>query len=854
MSELMRFRLARAPQKYAVEPDKIIPLYHRSADNPEAGNDLERFEALLNDLLNDPSRFVVGFQSDGITVLDKPATLVTPIDQLEKWLTSRENRPCVEDFSVKLNELTQTFYEVGDNEIPARKDLGANARIFIEMATENWWLDRTNIGFSMIVAMLRDLEPSRAVYLNRLMLVIGLVELAAENPGRLRTADDVYWALRWRLVILPKSLVNFLRSLRPHSLMARRPGFADLYVVRDEWARYEPGEIAHVENVMVSETRERSHTRTTETEEIVTIEEERSKLDERDTQSTDRSDLQSETSRDSSLNIGIEGSVDASGQYGAAKVSTHLGGNLDYSLNESQSQATTTAHETVARAVVRVEEKVRQVRTTRSLSRIEEVNKHSFKNDGPDSKHITGVYRWIDKIKRVQVFRYPNRFLIEFQVPEPGAWLRWLLNNKKAPTISEKPKPLEVETTGADGNKNTVELTPTRIGADNYLEIAARYKTLGLNPPPEDKVIATVVSRPSPEDPSSDKEPIRFQTGQLTVPDGYKAITWNATVQSWHNTRIINNAKLSLRVALGSGPQKGAVAAVKGGTIETQFLNGQIGEVSEGTIPISVMADTAYGWNVNVTVTCKPLPRTIQAWQIDTYSKIAQAYYAMKRQYDEEIAAQSVRGGVQIEGLSPAQNAEMVRVELKKSVIEMLIAKDFEGRDAYQLDANNKRLSPPEVNLQKAVQTAPEIQFIEQAFEWENLSYVLYPYFWTGKDQWEQLADLSGADPDFAKFLRAGSARVVVPARPGFELQALLYTYLGILWGGGPTPAPDDEDYFSIAEEIRAQEKPPRDGIPGESWPVRLPTTLVWLDSVNSSLPVENPNKKLDEPPGKVLP
>lgn len=189
----------------------------------------------------------------------------------------------------------------------------------------------------------------------------------------------------------------------------------------------------------------------------------------------------------------------------------------------------------------------------------------------------------------------------------------------------------------------------------------------------------------------------------------------------------------------------------------------------------------------------------------------------------------------------------------------MLTATDFTGRDAYQRDPNaqppnSKRLIPPEVDLPKAIQSAPEIQFLEQAFEWENLTYTLYPYFWTGKDQWSDLADLSGADPDFARFLRAGSARVIVPARPGFELQAILYVYFGLIWGGGPTPAPGDEDYLSIAEEIRAQEKPPRDGEPGESWEVRLPTTLVWLDTANSTLPVENPKKELDEPPGKVLP
>lgn len=156
--------------------------------------------------------------------------------------------------------------------------------------------------------------------------------------------------------------------------------------------------------------------------------------------------------------------------------------------------------------------------------------------------------------------------------------------------------------------------------------------------------------------------------------------------------------------------------------------------------------------------------------------------------------------------------------------------------------------------MQQAIKDAPEIQFIEQSFEWENLTYVLYPYYWTGKDQWDKLADLSSADPDFANFLKAGSARVVVSARPKFEQAVWWYVNFGLLWGGGQPPAPDDEEYLSIAEEARAMEQPPRDGEAGESWEVRMPTTLVWLDTVNPGLPVEIDVHTLDKPPGKILP
>jgi len=345
--------------------------------------------------------------------------------------------------------------------------------------------------------------------------------------------------------------------VRPsRSMVARRPGFSDLYVVRDEWVKYEAGEIALIENVMASETRSRKHTRLDESETTFTTVTESTKVDERDTQTTDRSDLHNEASNDSRLNVGVEGQVDTSGQYGPTHVNTHLGGSFDYSLNQSESHATTIAHETVARAVTRVEEKIQMSRTTRSLTRIEEINEHSFKNDSKDAQHISGIYRWVDKIKRLQIFRYPNRFLLEFQVPEPGAWLRWLLDNKKPETISENPLPFT-----KDGTANTSELTFDDIDRMNYAEIAARYKTIGIEQYPEEqKIIAIALTKDAEKNPSTipqspyPPQQLKFTISDtLMVPSGYQAISWSAIFQECPSSYETGD-KISVQMAVGSGP------------------------------------------------------------------------------------------------------------------------------------------------------------------------------------------------------------------------------------------------------------------------------------------------------------
>jgi hypothetical protein len=81
---------------------------------------------------------------------------------------------------------------------------------------------------------------------------------------------------------------------------------------------------------------------------------------------------------------------------------------------------------------------------------------------------------------------------------------------------------------------------------------------------------------------------------------------------------------------------------------------------------------------------------------------------------------------------------------------------------------------------------------------------------------------------------------VVLAARPGFEDQVNFYVNYGILWGGGPMPAPGDENYLSIADEIKAQQQRPLDATVVDAWQVRLPTTLIWLENA-AGLPV-NPD------------
>ncbi len=136
----------------------------------------------------------------------------------------------------------------------------------------------------------------------------------------------------------------------------------------------------------------------------------------------------------------------------------------------------------------------------------------------------------------------------------------------------------------------------------------------------------------------------------------------------------------------------------------------------------------------------------------------------------------------------------------------------------------------PEVDFGEARDEGVVVQFFEQAFEWPQMTYTFYPYFWGRKPRWVTTSQLDDPDPQFAAFLQAGAARVLVPVRPGFEDAALHFLATGNVWNGGPVPQVGDELYLSLAREITEAQNAAAGGDPvGKPWEVRVPTSLVWL-------------------------
>ena len=121
------------------------------------------------------------------------------------------------------------------------------------------------------------------------------------------------------------------------------------------------------------------------------------------------------------------------------------------------------------------------------------------------------------------------------------------------------------------------------------------------------------------------------------------------------------------------------------------------------------------------------------------------------------------------------------------------------------------------------------VAFFERAFEWENLMYTYYPYFWGRQAKWGELILIQDTNPEFEAFLKAGAARVVVPVRPGFEAAVAHYQETGDVWMGEEIPDMFSDYYVSIIDEIKARNAAPGEEVLVAEWDVKLPTTLVML-------------------------
>ncbi|NMR20211.1 hypothetical protein [Cellulomonas fimi] len=612
----------------------------------------------------------------------------------------------------------------------------------------------------------------------------------------------------------------------------RDVGVADLLVVKQHLKRYQRMDVAHVENVLAGETRSRNHRALERIEETFTTERETTTERQTELETADRFELNREASRTVKRDQEFGFGLSLSGRYGpSVEFSSEVRASSSTSTEDSTTSAQTYARDVIERSLERVIERVREEQVRRITREREEVNLHELTNT--TTEHVSGVYQFIEKVYESQVFNYGIRQMFDFMVPEPSSYV-WHLERSTAELALPTP-PIPLETRAPDA---------TAIDEVSYRPLAALYGAEGITTPPPVFVTAssTVMHGEGADDEGEEGQPRSTLTPDLAIPAGYRP--YRATVQ----LMALTDDLLTVAVTVGRSQRVWR----PGSTTTDVGSDHSIGRVSldmglltsdayegQSKLPVHLLAYETNTYSASVDAVFTRTLEHYEAWQLSTYDKLVDAYQRKVQVYDSQVAEIQAKADAEAQRSSsrfvapPTQNLQTVRDELKKHCISIVT------RQRYGQFQATQDTDPPYFDFTDAEDEGSFIRFFEQAFEWDQLQYVCYPYYWGRRSTWAERFLRQDADPAWLEFLRSGAARVVVPARPGFEAAIAYYLETGKIWRGGEVdpddplgglPDIDDPLYVSILTEIMERTGAPQGEIPvGEPWLTHVPTPLVVL-------------------------
>ncbi len=705
--------------------------------------------------------------------------------------------------------------------------------------------------------------------------------------------------------VIPPVVARRAHYLEPFN--AVRPiGLGDLKVVKQWLCGYELGEISYIHNVMSGEINERTFRNLEKTEETFSYTSEQSSETQKENAVTDKFEVKREV--ETTLKNDLNLTAGASFSYNGNPVTVNLTGNIasNNSRAEVQKTANNFARDVIEKAVSKVQSKSSTQRSTNKLFETEESYKHSFANSQQGAKHISGIYRWVDKKYKAQLYNYGKRLMFEFIIPEPGAYLVHSRLKNFEFTLGWPQKPDDPSLPGSAVRYITVEgIDPATITEARFIELSKIYdlsqfvypkgteREISLSAPGRFLRNGTELKGwwerdshtfnvSSPE--LKDKQALRVKI------EGTIKFHWKVR-QGDYNAGHINSVDIyinGIKVPMWEYHIDSFAGDNKEDVVNIGVENTPISLLSFGTEMFEVKIDTvdAKYFDLGISVIYSSSPQAVEQFQRSVAAKILTveqakaseknaeiraSYDARMSDYNNEVRkvkAQAVNDILQ--GKSESYNKSVIATELKKHCITM-IAKEFDSEPndlfggieavtskkgvvpmahVFTTSANGGRFEfanmvesmyYPAIDLRASDFKGKYVQFLEQAFEWQQLSYVLYPYFWATENKWiDMMNHIDQTDPNMSAFLQAGSVKVLVAVSPAYDAAVSHFLATGEPWENGNPPVIGDPLYLPIHKEIRkSQDDLEGATAEGPEWRFTVPTSLVFLYGENNDLPAD---------------
>lgn len=580
-----------------------------------------------------------------------------------------------------------------------------------------------------------------------------------------------------------------------------RVDLIDLMVVRTYTKCFQAGDISFIKNVLDGEALSSSYRELTRTEEETETESEVRQFEERYLQTEDRNSLSSEAEDIVKTDRSLDAGLTTNSSFGA-KIDEvfDLGFGTNSTTNISYDQSRTASNKAVVeyskdvidRATRQMEQKLRKRSSLKSLHEMEQKHDQVFNNSS--GENINGQYLFVDKLSRAQVYNYGKCAAISLALPEPAALYKRLFEKKFDGIAPHKPEEIKIK--------------PKEITEKNYEDLVGQYGLTGTPAPPA-LYQYTFIHFDGGKGKENNGHGVGSETNSsgVSVPNGYTAdsLSSNWSYYLFNGSNVTNRY---VEIRLGS---------------ESIYLDGDNSSgttYSAGTLPyegnqtVFLTANNATGLHFEVKVIFKIKAEKFFEWQDSVFNQIKEAYEKALLAYQKELEEynEAKRKFEENEAEAkrrrynkdPSMMREVEKTEIKRMVISYISCQFYDGFDAMK-----NRVEPcgySEMNIKEAEEEGLFIQFFEQAFNWNLITYIIYPYFWGKKCGWGKSLAEEASDPIFEKFLQAGSCRVLVPIRNGFFDYVQYFINFGEIWGGtGTVPIPSDPHYVSLAQEIMEQ-------------------------------------------------
>lgn len=619
----------------------------------------------------------------------------------------------------------------------------------------------------------------------------------------------------------------------PKHFGVKRLGIADYLKVVQSTHAYVPGEVTHIENIMAKEFKQKSTRRLRRSEIQTTTSKSTERETLNDTTTTTRNDMQSEVANIIQQDINAE----AHFRYGGGNKPFEVGGSFaaHNSKESSTRQAVAKSQEITEKATERILTKVAEERIEKIIEEFEENNAHGFDNRN-GNKHVIGVYRWVDKKMKNQIYNYGKRTMFEFMIPEPAKLHRLATAASVTETLTAPIDPRKAPEPWTMADPKTATLDQLQHWASVY--------NVKLTELPE----------------ATKKVSVGLQWIKLNGDGGYKHLTLDipvnyqaSHVKMWYgfernrrggSTLYTSNFNGGMAAFPNSGPSIDSTAE-----FTPQNVIGSYDFVYQGSNIDSV--------NFAFEITCKLSDAFMNAWKQENFDAIIKAYeeaYNIFQEKQKELEVKMKEEEEQNKDRLSNFYRDMERVILKHNCIAFLL-QDYSAL-GKNLTNNAKAMQDFSIILDDNLdQYTALAKFMEQAFEWTIMDYTFYPYYWANRAEWQNMYLSESADPLFRSFLQAGMARVIVTVNPGFEDAVQFFLTTGRIWNGGEVPVIGDPMYMSIVDEMRE----PVGLKQGKAWITTLPTTLNILqeDSAGlktlTALPFSEENPEEFEVPSDVV-